>query len=257
MSVETRLALSRVWAEPDVARLYRYRAPYPPPVFEILRRLIVEPHTILDAGCGTGALTRHLTELASRVDAVDPSEAMIEEGRRLLGGGDPRIRWIVGPAETAPLEPPYGLITTGQSLHWMDHGVVMRRFHDALAPGGRLAALDIEWEYPPAWRDKLISIFERFSSRGPKAFLDIFEDLQRRGLFERHGFQRTSTVPFEQSIEDFIHALQSTSSLSRVTLGERTAAFAAEVRALFASLGVDRVAFPVAGSVVWGRPLRP
>src|SRR5439155_1186695 len=153
------------WAEPDVARLYRYRAPYPPPVFEILRRLIVEPHTILDAGCGTGALTRHLTELASRVDAVDPSEAMIEEGRRLLGGGDPRIRWIVGPAETAPLEPPYGLITTGQSLHRMDQGVV--------------------------------------------------------------------------------------------TLGERTAAFAAEVRALFASLGVDRVAFPVAGSVVWGRPLRP
>src|SRR5207244_5636709 len=115
----------------------------------------------------------------------------------------------------------------------------------------------IEWEYPPAWRDKLISIFERFSSRGPKAFLDIFEDLQRRGLFERHGFQRTSTIPFEQSIEDFIRALQSTSSLSRVTLGERTAAFAAEVRALFASLGVDRVAFPVAGSVVWGRPLRP
>ena len=64
-------------------------------------------------------------------------------------------------------------------------------------------------------------------------------------------------MTFEQSVEDFIRALQSTSSLSRVTLGERTDAFAAEVRALFARLGITRIALPVAAMVVWGRPLRP
>jgi SAM-dependent methyltransferase len=256
MRVELKRALGAVWREPEVARVYRYRPAYPPPVFDILRRLIVEPRTVLDAGCGTGSLTRHLTSFATRIDAVDPSAAMIEEARRLPGGNDPHIAWIVGAAETAPLHPPYGLITTGQSLHWMDHDVVMPRFRDALAPGGCLVATDIEWEYAPAWRDQLIAIVKRYSPVDSKLFdADLFGDLAHRGLFERSGFQRTSLVPVDLSIDEFINALHSTSSLSRVTLRERTDAFADEVRALFASLGLDRARFAVGGNVVWGRPL--
>ena len=256
MTVELKNALGKVWREPDVARVYRYRPAYPAPVFDILRRLIVQPRTVLDAGCGTGALTRQMTAFAARIDAVDPSAAMIDEAQRLPGGRDPRIHWIVGPAETAPLSPPYGLITVGQSLHWMDHEVVMPRFRDALAPGGVLAATDIEWEYAPEWRDKLIRIFERYSPINSKKFaVDLFGDLARRRLFERAGFQRTSLVPADLSVDEFVNALRSTSSLSRVSLQERTETFADEVRALFADLGQDRVRFAVAANVVWGRPL--
>ncbi len=244
MTVELKQALGKVWREPEVARLYRYRPAYPAPVFDILRRLIVEPRAVLDAGCGTGGLTRQMTAFAARVDAVDPSAA------------EPKINWIVAPAETAPLNPPYGLITTGQSLHWMDHEVVMPRFRDALAPGGFLAATDIEWEYAPAWRDRLIEIFKKYSPINSKEFLvDLFGDLAQRRLFERAGFQRTSLVPVDLSIDDFVNALHSTSSLSRVTLGDRTDTFADEVRALFAGLGLERARFAVAGNVVWGRPL--
>jgi len=257
VSVEVKRALASVWIEPDVARLYRYRAPYPPVVFDLLQHLMAESPVVLDAGCGSGALTRYLTAFAARVDAIDPSSAMIAEGRDLEGGNDPRIRWIVGAAETAALDPPYGLITCGKSIHWMDHDVVMPRFHDALAPGAVLAAVDHDEDYPPLWRDRLVRIIERYSPQRPAAFVDLFGELQRRGLFERHGSQRTSTVGFEQSVEDFLRALQSTSTLSRVTLSDRSDAFAAEVRGLFATLGIDRVAFPVAGHVVWGRPRRP
>ena len=257
MTAEVRRALASVWTDREAASLYRYRAPYPPVLFEALRRFVVPPPVVLDAGCGTGALSRHLGAFASRIDAIDPSAAMIEEGRRLSGGDDPRIRWIVGAAESAPLDPPYGLITCGKSLHWMDHDVVMPRFADVLAPGGRLMVVDDDVGYPPLWKKDLIAIIERHSPVNPSAFKDLFGDLQRRGLFERHGFLRTTVAPFEQSVEDFIRALQSTSSLSRVTLGERTDAFAAEVRALFARLGITRIALPVAAMVVWGRPLRP
>ncbi|TMC67891.1 MAG: methyltransferase domain-containing protein [Chloroflexi bacterium] len=256
VTVELRRSLATVWTKPEVARVYRYRPEYPSAVFDILRRLIIAPRTVLDAGCGTGALTRHLVDLAARVDAVDPSAAMIEEARHLPGGGDSRIRWIVASAETAPLDPPYGLITTGQSLHWMDHGIVMPRFHDALAPGGRLVATDIDWVYPPAWRDALVGIIKRYSPVKSPFVTDLFGDLVQRGLFERAGFQRTSLVPVELSIEDFVAALHSTSSLSQVTLGDRASAFADEVRALFARLQEDPVRFAVAGNVVWGRPLR-
>jgi SAM-dependent methyltransferase len=256
MTVELKRTLGAVWREPDVAQLYRYRPAYPAPVFDILRRLIVEPRTVLDAGCGTGGLTRLMIAFAARIDAVDASAAMIDEAQRLPGGRDPRINWIVGAAETAPLDPPYGLITTGQSLHWMDHNVVMPRFRDALAHGGFVAATDIEWDYAPEWREKLIAIFERYSPINSKQFVvDLFGDLAQRGLFQRAGFQRTSVVPVDVSIDDLVNALHSTSSLSRVTLGERADAFAAEVRALFAGLGLDKARFGVAGNVVWGRPL--
>jgi SAM-dependent methyltransferase len=256
VTVELRRSLAAVWTAPDAARAYRNRPPYPAPVFEILRSLIVAPRIILDAGCGTGALARRMTEFAGRVDAVDPSPAMLEEAMRLPGGNDSRIRWIVGPAETAPLDPPYGLITTGQSLHWMDHEVVMPRFRAALAPGGRLAATDIDWEYPPEWRDDLVAIIKRYAAARPKPLGDdLFGGLVARGLFERSGFQRTSEVQVEQSIDEFVGALQSTSTLSRVMLGDRTDLLATEIRALFARLGLDRVRFAVAGTVVWGRPL--
>jgi SAM-dependent methyltransferase len=255
VTVELRRSLASVWTEPAVARAYQRRPAYPAPVFDVLRRLTVEPRSVLDAGCGTGALTRHMTAFAARIDAVDPSAAMIEEAHRLPGGRDPRIRWIVGSAETAPLDPPYGLITTGQSLHWMDHEVVMPRFRDALAPEGFLVATDIDWEYPTTWRKDLISIIKRYSPTKSKFLVDdLFGDLTKRGLFERAGFQRTSMVPVDQSVEEFVDALHSTSTLSRVTLQERTDAFADEVRALFARLGDDRVRFSVAGNIVWGRP---
>ena len=257
MSVDQRRALALVWRDREAANLYRYRAPYPSTLFEALRRFIVAPPVILDAGCGTGALSRHLTTFANRIDAIDPSEAMIAEGKRLPGGDDPRIRWIVGTAEAAPLEPPYGLITCGKSLHWMEHDVVMPRFADALAPGGRLVVVDDDVEYPSLWKKDVIAIIERYSPVNPSRFKDLFGELQGRGLFERQGFLKTTVIPFEQSVEDFIRGLQSTSSLSRVTLGERTDAFAADVRALFTRLGITRLVLPVAAGLVWGRPLRP
>src|SRR5207245_10230271 len=108
------------------------------------------PRTVLDAGCGSGALTRGLAGFAARIDAVDPSEAMIREGRRLPGGDSERIRWIVGRAEHAPLAPPYGRVTTGARIHWMDRSFVLPRFGAALAPAGRLAILDTGREHAHA-----------------------------------------------------------------------------------------------------------
>jgi SAM-dependent methyltransferase len=258
VSVDQKRALAAVWTDREAAESYRFRAPYPAPVFDVLRRLAVAPYAVLDVGAGTGAVTRGVLSFASRVDAVEPSEAMLAEARRLPGGDDRRIHWILGTAETARLAPPYGLITCGQSLHWMDHDVVMPRFAAALLPGGVLAALDREWEYPPEWRAGLVEIIQRYSPlKDPPLFVDLFGELQRRGLFDRLGFQRTSVISSAQTVDDFVRALQSTSTLSRVTLGDRTDAFATDVRALFERLGIDRVVVPVAGNVVWGRPKRP
>ncbi len=48
----------------------------------------VAPLRLLDAGCGTGWLTRALTRCGHLVEGIDPSEEAIEESRGLAVGSD-------------------------------------------------------------------------------------------------------------------------------------------------------------------------
>src|SRR5438270_13066726 len=106
-----RADVAAAFEDRGVAASYRYRPQYPPAPFELLAGSIVDkPRAVLDIGCGTGFLARPLAPLVDRLDAVDVSAAMIEEGRHLPGGDDPRLRWIVGRVEDAPLDPPYALV---------------------------------------------------------------------------------------------------------------------------------------------------
>src|SRR5262245_47760560 len=81
--------------ERGVARAYQYRPPYPHTAIVALAGLIIgTPRRALDVGCGTGFIARHLAELADHVDALDVSQAMVDEGRRLPNGDHPCLSWI-------------------------------------------------------------------------------------------------------------------------------------------------------------------
>lgn len=248
--------LGRAFEDAEVVRNYRYRQPYPREAFEILRELLVEPRTVLDAGCGTGALTIGLARFAERVDAVDPSAAMLREARQMPGGDSERIRWILGAAETAPLNPPYGLVTAGASIHWMDADVVMPRFREALAPGGVLAIVNSESIYAgQEWRDELIALIRAFSPVAHHLeFVDLVRSLEASGHFARIGERAAVPVPYEQSLDDYMAMLASTSSLSRTTLGSRTDDFERDARAILARHDMTSVRAELVAEVVWGRP---
>lgn len=251
------IELGRVFADAEVAALYRYRAPYPREVFEILQGLVVGPRNVLDAGAGTGALARELAPLVARVDAVDPSAAMIAAGRALPGGDDPRITWIHGSAEDAPLAPPYGLIVAGASLHWMDPTIVLPRFRDALAPGARLAIVHNDFVPPHAMATAAaLDVIRRYSplKDDPPEYPARVKSLVDSGLFVLEGERRTTPVPFEQSIDDVLNSLHSTSTLSRVTLGDQLASFDNDMRAALAPFGKGPLRSDIVAYVAWGRP---
>ena len=246
------IELGRVFAHDEVASLYQYRAPYPAGVFPILERLVVEPRVVLDAGAGTGALARNFPPSIVRIDAVDPSAAMIARGRTLPGGDDPRIRWILGRAEDAPLSPPYGLITAGASLHWMQLDVVLPRFRDALAAGAHLVILNTEKKDVGEWHAQLLDVIRRYSPL--KNYLEPHERVAqdaKKGLFKLVGEQRTPPETQDQSVDDYIRLLGSTSTLSRATLGPRGDAFEAECRAVFERNKMERVRSEIVGYVAW------
>jgi SAM-dependent methyltransferase len=257
MSPASPRELGRAFLDAEVVRNYQYRQPYPTEVFQILEGLLVAPRTILDVGSGTGALTIGLARFAERVDAIDPSAAMLQEARSMPGGDSERIRWTLGTAETAPLAPPYGLVTAGASIHWMDPELVMPRFREALAPGGFLAIVNSESDYArQEWRDEFIGLIRRFSPVSDHLeFVDLVKSLEASGRFARVGARSAAPVPYEQSVDDYMAMLASTSTLSRTTLGHRADDFERGARAIFARHALTRLRAELVAEVVWGRPL--
>ncbi|HEY6542181.1 MAG TPA: class I SAM-dependent methyltransferase [Ktedonobacteraceae bacterium] len=241
----------------NVVDRYSLRAKYPPETFRILANLITdEPRVLLDAGCGTGDVARHMLDYVERIDAVDISIPMMEHGKALPGGDSPKLRWLYGAIEDIPLAPPYALVTTGQSLHWMDWDVVLPRFARLVTPHGMLAVLDAE-VVPGAWSDDLLKIIRRYTTSPRYQEFDLIEELEKRHLFQKIGEVCTLSVPFVQSAENQIEAFHSQSSLSRDHMTpENAAAFDAEARELLNSHAQDgNITLQVFGQITWGKPL--
>lgn len=245
----------------DVAASYRHRPAFPPETFQILRDLIVdERRTVLDLGCGTGFVARPLAPLVDRVDAVDVSAAMIEEGRRLPGGDHPRLDWIVGRAENATLRPPYALVTAGDSLHWMDWDVVLPRVAGALSPNGRLAILTVDGKIAPedeTLKQGILALIRQYSTLNDwRPDFDLVSELQRRGLFLEEGRAETSSVVFTQSVEEYVESFHARASLSWERMkSDDVATFDEAMRQLVAACPGEMVELSVHASVVWGKPV--
>jgi len=195
-----------------------------------------------------------MVSFADRVDAVEPSAAMIAEGRRLPGGDDRHIRWILGSAEEAPLDPPYGLITCGASLHWMNLAVVLPRFREILAPSGYLAIADNQ-NVHGSYREEVWAITDRYAAVAHHSeAAEAVAAVRASGVFEIVEEERTAPTSFEQSVDEYIEFLHSTSTLTRAQLGVRAQDFDAEVRGVFSRRGMDRLRYQVVGTVTWARP---
>jgi SAM-dependent methyltransferase len=241
-----------------VVETYHYRPPYPAETFELLAGLINTevgvPHRVLDVGCGIGYIARPLVELVDQVDAVDFSQHMIAEGKRLPNGDNPRLRWLHGTTEDVALDPPYALVTAGDSLHWMDWERVLPRFHDVLVPGGYLAILAHE-AIPYPW-SMLKEIIPHYSTNKDYQDFNMVEALEQHGLFRKIGEKSTAPVPFTQSVDDYIESYHSRSGFSRERMGQEQAdAFDQEARNILLKKYSDGViALNVIANIVWGLP---
>jgi trans-aconitate 2-methyltransferase len=125
----------------DAATYERLSAPIAAMGVDVLDRLELEGHeTVLDAGCGTGKVTRVLHERLPRghVIAVDAAPSMVEQARALLPAEvDVRQADLLSLA----LEEPVDAVLSTATFHWiLDHERLFARLHAVLRPGGRLVA---------------------------------------------------------------------------------------------------------------------
>jgi trans-aconitate 2-methyltransferase len=108
---------------------------------EVLARLELRgDERVLDAGCGTGRVTKLLVERLPRghVIGVDASASMIERARETLGPG---VELIVSDLLDLELPEPVDAIFSNATFHWiLDHQRLFTRLYAALRPGGVMEA---------------------------------------------------------------------------------------------------------------------
>jgi trans-aconitate 2-methyltransferase len=131
--------MSRDW---DAATYDRVSAPQVEWAERVLERLPLRgDETVLDAGCGSGRVTRMLLDRLPRgqVVAVDSSESMVEHARAAL---DPaRATVLRADLTELVLGEPVDAAFSNAVFHWIaDHDALFARLSDALRPGGRLVA---------------------------------------------------------------------------------------------------------------------
>jgi trans-aconitate 2-methyltransferase len=104
--------------------------------------------TVLDAGCGSGRVTRMLVERLprGRVIGVDGSPSMIEHARQALGEDVALVNADLTELTPELLRERAGVesvdaVFSNATFHWIpDHDALFRSLFSVLGPGGRLVA---------------------------------------------------------------------------------------------------------------------
>jgi len=119
----------------------------------------LESPRVLELGCGTGLLSRHLVKRYPRGHFVltDAAPGMIAECRRnLTQAGSPRISYEVMDAGEAGGHAGLDLIATSMTLHWLpDPAATLARLRHLLAPDGVLLYATLGPDSFAEWRSVL------------------------------------------------------------------------------------------------------
>lgn len=243
-----------------VAAAYPCRPPYPEQTIDVLADLVRHPNTVLEVGAGTGEIARKLVARSEvgRIDALEPSEAMVSVGRTMESGRAPILRWVSGTAEAGPFHPPYGLIVAAQSLHWFDWNRCLPLFGTLLSPGAVLAIVD-QNESPQPWSESLRDIIPQYATNPGFRPYDIVSELEQRNLFHVLGRQCIEPEPYIRTVDEYVESFHGRSAFSHAKMTRSAAAeFDDRIRSMVQPYAEDgRLLLAAGATIVWGRPLRP
>lgn len=150
-----------------------------PGILRLLEPIRERDGLVLEIGCGSGLLTRHLLEGGHRVVATDASPAMLELARETAAGAD--VRRITLPDD--PLPDADAVVGVGHVLNYLPDVAAVERGLAAAAravrPGGIFAVdlCDLEWARERAdaptrgWVGEDWALVTEFSIPAPDRFV--------------------------------------------------------------------------------------
>jgi SAM-dependent methyltransferase len=144
-------------------------------IVELLEPLLARDGLVVEIGCGSGLLTRHLVAAGHRVLATDASPAMVDLARVNVPAATAEVLRV----PDDPLPSADAIVSVGHPLSYLDDEDQVERalvaFADALEPDGVLAfdICDLEWgaarrsQPPGVWFGEDWVLTTRFSVPEP------------------------------------------------------------------------------------------
>jgi SAM-dependent methyltransferase len=199
---------------------------------------------LLDLGCGTGQLALPLAPYVAEVIGLDPDPAMLAEAAAAAERtGIRNARWQRGnDRDLDRLRPEIGslrLALMGRSFHWMERDETLRRLDRLIEQGGGVVVVSDEervWGGQEAWHETIRQTIRRWLGPQRRAGSGNYtvEHAPFDDIFAASPFPRVEryhlTVERTPSIDEIVGYLYSTSFCSPAVLGERQAAFEADLR---------------------------
>lgn len=138
-----------------------------------LAELLREGMTVLDVGCGTGAITRGIAEIVGptgRVVGIDSNPALIETAKQTycdISG----LEFEIGDIFNLPYKEEFDIVTSARVLQWLSNPLeALNVFKSSTKSGGMVLILDynhekISWEpEPPSSMKLFYSAFLKWRS---------------------------------------------------------------------------------------------
>ena len=152
--------------------------------------------SVLDLGCGNGALTKKLTELGFRAQGMDASDDMLAIARR----NNPDIRFANGDAIQFILPEPVDVIFSNAVFHWIDaekQDALAAHIASALKPGGTLVC---EFGGKNCAESVHFTLEQCFADRGLKyRRFNYFPTIaEYTAILERNGLRPDYAVLFDR-----------------------------------------------------------
>ena len=227
---------------------------------------------VLDLGAGPAHLSIPIAKFVGEVVVMDPEEAMITEGRRRgAAAGLDNLSFVVAGSNDLPtLSPALGRFAAtviSQAFHWMaDQDAVLRALDDLLDPDKGAVALvgyvkdpdyNVAWLNVPPW-NQVDAILRRHLSSvpegpSPAGRHDPFPEILARSVFSR---VELLTYEYEAVFHPSVDAaIGFHYSLGNVLarLGDRRAAFEADVRATLHGVDTEPIIIRLVDSALIGR----
>ncbi len=183
----------------------------------MMEKLLLQPNSnVLDLGCGTGALTKLLSDRVGsggRVIAVDPDEERLAYAQKNYPAKN--IKYVLGDGITFP-SGQYNAVFCNATIHWIrDKKELYHHVFSNLQPGGQFAFTTPDGNIPtPAIGKKLFDelvrpdFFEWLSTE-VKSYLTAAD---YKALASAAGFKEDSVVMEEiplqwKDLDDYIEAM--------------------------------------------------
>jgi SAM-dependent methyltransferase len=139
----------------------RFRPRPPRVLIDLLCRYVhsERPRLVVDLGCGTGLSSRAWSGTAEHVVGIEPNAAMLA-----VAEAAPGVEYREAFShDTGVASGAADIVTTSQSLHWMEPEPTFAEAARILRPGGVFAAYDYDWR--PAVDPELDEAFLAYHAR--------------------------------------------------------------------------------------------